>query len=107
MNNCPMKRNNLLSIAMCLVAFAIIPLKAQSQHLSWQWVNIVHGSAPIIPFDITGDNNDNVIVCGLTESGRTFFQNDTLYGHGDVDMFITKYAHAGALKYKKSRGEWA
>lgn len=101
----PMKRNNIFSIAICLVAFAfILPFKAQSQHLSWQWVNIVHGSAAILPFDITGDNNDNVIVCGQTESGRTYFENDTLYSNGGMDMFLAKYDASGDLIWRKNPG---
>jgi hypothetical protein len=99
-----MKKSLVIFIAIVLYSAFYGHRYTYCQELKWQWARTVHAVSDILPNDVAGDGDDNVIICFDNRNGRFFIENDTIYGKGDVDIILAKYNSLGTLEWVKSPG---
>ncbi len=68
-----------------------------------QWVRQAGGGGDDIASDIVVDANGNIYVTGYF-TGAAIFDNDTLIGNGERDIFIAKYTSSGICEWAVSAG---
>jgi hypothetical protein len=97
-----MKRNNLLSVSVSLLAIAFSTTAVHAQNLLWakNYNNLSWDQG----YGVASDNNGNVYSVGIFDNYMEFGPSMSAYSAGINDLFIIKQNSAGVVQWARAIG---